>query len=475
MILPLLEGSPIYKAWASPIHLTFKCYIFNVTNPDEIMQGSNPNLDEVGPFTYNEVLEKQIISVDDEMDEIVHTLKSTYSFNKHLSLNLSKSDKVTILNPAYIGTMSMLAGLPPDFMEKYGNSIPKLFPNRSSIFLKANPNDILFNGVKVSCNLRKFPELNLVCKTLNNNQPPVLRKTDKEDTYLLSIFQRINDTFRGPFSVNRGLKNITRLGDITSYMGKRVQTIWNSESCNTVKGTDTITWPPLIEPLPFVSTFIPELCRTVEADYVGDVSVHGLTGSRFVMKERVWLDTSQCYCLKMNNVPKCLPQGLIDMSECQKMPVILSEPHFLHGDPQLLKYAGGLSPNEETHATYIIIEPYTGTPLSGQKKTQLNLYLERQPVELLSNVSEGYFPLMWCENGNTPSLDEIAFTYQIIRLRNVLQYLSIVPLMIGIHLTFMALLYCNCTKRKIGPTFAESLLISSNSQSNNSTQRPLHA
>ena len=82
----------------------------------------------------------------------------------------------------------------------------------------------------------------------------------------------------------------------------------------------------------------------------------------------------------------------------QKMPEILSEPHFLHGDPQLLKYASSLSPNEEAHSSYVIIEPYTGTPLSGEKKTQLNLYLERQPVELLSNVSEGYFPLMWCSN-----------------------------------------------------------------------------
>ena len=77
-------------------------------------------------------------------------------------------------------------------MEKYGNNIPKLFENHSSIFLKANPKDILFNGVKVSCNLRKFPELNLVCKTLSNNQPPVLRKSDKENTYLLSLFQRVN-------------------------------------------------------------------------------------------------------------------------------------------------------------------------------------------------------------------------------------------------------------------------------------------
>ncbi|XP_071864324.1 sensory neuron membrane protein 2, partial [Bombus fervidus] len=423
-VLPLREGSEIYKVWMSPIYLTFTCYFFNVTNPDEVMSGSNPYFNEVGPFTYDEILEKQIIDVDDTMDEITYTTKSTYSFNKDLSVKLSKHDKITILNPAYIGTISMasiiahedessitLSGLPPEFMQKYGNNIPKLFPNRSTIFLKANPNDLLFNGIKVSCNLRKFPELDLICKTLGSNPPLVLRETNKQDVYLLSIFQRVkivckktkhatmNATFRGPFSVNRGVNDITRLGDITSYMGKRIQTMWNSEDCNTVRGTDSIIWAPLVKPLPYVSTFIPDLCRTIEADYKDEVSVQGLIGSRFAMKERTWfLNKSQCYCLLENKVPKCLPQGLIDVSECQKLPVILSEPHFLHGDPQLLKYARGLNPDESLHETYIIIEPYTGTPLSGQKRTQINLYLEKQSVELLSNVSEGYFPLMWCEN-----------------------------------------------------------------------------
>lgn len=41
------------------------------------------------------------------MDEITYTTKSTYSFNKELSVKLSKHDKITILNPAYIGTISM--------------------------------------------------------------------------------------------------------------------------------------------------------------------------------------------------------------------------------------------------------------------------------------------------------------------------------------------------------------------------------
>lgn len=82
----------------------------------------------------------------------------------------------------------------------------------------------------------------------------------------------------------------------------------------------------------------------------------------------------------------------------QKVPIIISEPHFLHGDPQLLMYAHGLNPDKDLHETFVVIEPYTGTPLSGQKKIQLNLKLERQPVNLLSNISEGYFPLLWCSN-----------------------------------------------------------------------------
>lgn len=60
------------------------------------------------------------------------------------------------------------------------------------------------------------------------------------------------------------------------------------------------------------------MCRTIEADYKDEISVRGLIGSRFVMKERTWfLNMSQCYCLLENKIPKCLPQGLIDVSECQ--------------------------------------------------------------------------------------------------------------------------------------------------------------
>lgn len=58
-------------------------------------------------YTFREVFEKQIVDVDEELDEIIYDVKSTFTFDKYASLNISKRDTVTILNPAYIGTISM--------------------------------------------------------------------------------------------------------------------------------------------------------------------------------------------------------------------------------------------------------------------------------------------------------------------------------------------------------------------------------
>lgn len=75
-----------------------------------------------------------------------------------------------------------------------------------------------------------------------------------------------------------------------------------------------------------------------------------------------------------------------------------SEPHFLHGDPELLKFASNLNPKEELHSNFISIEPYSGAPLAGSKKMQINVKLFKSPiVTMLANVSEGYFPVFWVE------------------------------------------------------------------------------
>ncbi|XP_078045116.1 sensory neuron membrane protein 2 [Augochlora pura] len=472
--LPLIEGSTGYKAYITPVPLSFSCYLFNVTNPDEVMRGDNPKLVEHGPYVYNENYQRYMQDIDDELDEMTYVTKTIYTFNKHKSVNVSSRDKVTILNPAYVGSINMLSELPMNFMEQYGNHVSKLFANHSSIFINARATDILFNGVKVTCNRVKYPELNLICKTMETKLPPALRETDKEGVYLFSMFQKVNNTIRGPFSVNRGTKNLSLLGDITSYMGERVLEQW-SEPCNKVVGTDTITWAPLSERLPYVSTFSPDLCRSLEVDYDRDITLHGLTGWKYTVQERAWdLNNSQCYCPVKDKKVVCLEQGLFDASECQKAPIIFSEPHFLHGDPNLLKYAHGLKPDEKLHSTYIVIEPYTGFPLQGDKKSQLNVKLARQPVDLLANVSEGIFPLLWCSSGTTSTLDIASFVYQIMRLINLVDFLQLLPLIVGVYMVLIGLLSYNGRQYRVESTqtMVDSILISSNLESYNRSRRP---
>lgn len=49
----LEEGTEQFERWVNtPQPLDFKVFIFNVTNPNEIMKGATPTVKEIGPYIY---------------------------------------------------------------------------------------------------------------------------------------------------------------------------------------------------------------------------------------------------------------------------------------------------------------------------------------------------------------------------------------------------------------------------------------
>ncbi|XP_044598846.1 sensory neuron membrane protein 2-like isoform X5 [Cotesia glomerata] len=357
----LKEGKFGYDVWKD-LNIYFKVNLFHVTNPENVMEGESPILEERGPYVYDLNVQKRVTQFDEELDELTFTVYRLYRFNKDASTG-SEDDDIVILNSAYLGT-------------------------------------------------------------LNTN----------------------NDTETGPFTVNRGVIDKDALGNTTSYKKMRVTKYWSQKECNVVAGTDAITWPPMTEKLPYVTVYEPNICRQVRPRFKEEVTLNGIMGYRYEMDDSTWdKENSECYCLpNAKKVPQCLETGLMDIIKCQDVPVIFSEPHFLHADPILLEYARGLKPNPVDHATYITIEPLSGAPLSGAKKLQLNVKVTPLPgITLLSNVSTGYFPILWAEETKTPDIQELGSIINAHRLLNVFKYMTWVPIIIGSFL-IIKLLWCLC-------------------------------
>ncbi|KAI4470885.1 scavenger receptor class b type-1 sr-b1 [Holotrichia oblita] len=87
-----------FDRWVTlPFPLQFKIYAFNVVNPDEILKGAVPIVEEVGPFVYNQRRQKEDIEYDEETDSYKYTQRQLFEFDEELSA-FSDDTIITVLN-----------------------------------------------------------------------------------------------------------------------------------------------------------------------------------------------------------------------------------------------------------------------------------------------------------------------------------------------------------------------------------------
>ncbi|XP_066598366.1 uncharacterized protein [Prorops nasuta] len=428
-----------YESWKSPRMSTLGVYLFNVTNPDDVMRGETPKFAECGPYVYDEIAIKTVLG---RSDDIRYNETHMYHFNAKASGNRTEDDRITIINVAYVGTMNTVATRFPTFLDEIGEDLIKLFPTGKNIFVSGRVKDILFEGLALSCNVKKYPELAMMCKYLKGQRPALVRETDREGMYKFSLLRKENGTSQGPFTMDRGLRELSHLGQLTSINDKGTVKHWLTTLCNQISGANFV-WPPIYDRATPMDFYNPYICRSMDILYLDDIIMNGLIGWRYKMDEDIWsLERMQCFCpVDSEDEPDCLPRGLIDLGKCQEVPVVASEPHFLHGDPELLNYARGLKPNDQLHATFIVIEPLTGTMLHWHNRLQLNIKLLRiEVISMFSNVSEGYFPIIWLDRTGAISSSERPILQQAHRLFHLLSFIEWLPISIG-AVTILAFLF----------------------------------
>lgn len=456
--LALKEGSDAWDRFVDlPIALDMQLSIFNVTNKEEIMRGAKPRLQEVGPYVYKQHRHKFDIKYNEKDDTVTYRQRLIHIFDQELSGRFKADDVVTVVNPALLSMMGIMQNIPvlskgTMFVDA---AAPLLFPG--GLFVTTTADELLFRGVRIKCGslegesaaagLASAVRANagipikprlaalITCSSFKRIKVPSVRVADNGDV-LFSLFGMKNNTDDGLYTVQTGITQPEKLGQITAWEGKSSVTAWGGPNCNKINGTQGDIFSPYITKETTISVFSTDICRSMALKYVQDTSFQGIDGYRFAPNWEVMASPEQngnnyCFCpqsasgLTKNN--GCLRKGAMDLSGCQGIPVIVSYPHFFQADEVYQNGVEGLNPQESLHRMQLDIEPMTGTPLLGGKKMQLNFQMKQvDGVNLTSGVRDTLFPVAWMYEGamlNTELLDLLnGLLFSKLEILNAIKY-----------------------------------------------------
>ncbi|CAG0899296.1 unnamed protein product [Darwinula stevensoni] len=218
-------------------------------------------------------------------------------------------------------------------------------------------------------------------------------------------FYRMNETVDGPYLVGTGEEDPSDFGRIHLWHGRPYvfNEPWGSHECNAINGTDGTVFPPSIDKEDIIYTFVLHL--SIHFKYEKDVEVGGHLGYRFVIHPDAVASTdvrpeNECFCVN----GECLGAGLLDVSaSVYGKPVIMSSPHFYV--PEGAGETGfnaslihGISPNKDSHETFIVVEPSAGFILEARRRLQTSIKVRSiDGYRTFENFPAMELPAFWME------------------------------------------------------------------------------
>ncbi|KPI91086.1 Sensory neuron membrane protein 1 [Papilio xuthus] len=404
------NSSKMFEKWRKlPMPLTFKVYVFNISNPEEVSEGEKPRLQEIGPYVYKEYREKTVLGYG-ENDTIKYTLKKSFVFDAQASGTLSEHDELTVINLTYMGVILTVNGMMPAILGSVNKALEIFFGNNlTDPFMRVKVKDLLFDGIFLNCEADNSA-LSLVCGTLRAKRPTTMRLADDGKGYYFSMFGHWNNTPLGPFDMVRGTENVYELGHIVGYKDRRTMKEWGDPYCGMINGSDSSIFPPIDENnVPQkLYTYDPDICRSLSVDLMGKRSIFNMSAYYYELTETALASKSvnpsnKCFCRKnwSGSHDGCLLMGVLNLMPCQGAPALISLPHFYLASEEVREYIYyGLSPDKEKHKSFIYLDPVTGVVMKGAQRIQFNIELRNMGnLPQLAKVRTGIFPLLWFDEG----------------------------------------------------------------------------
>lgn len=399
--LKLDEDSTSYDYWIiSRKPIVSRKFFFNVTNPSEVLAGKKPVLHEVGPYSYVLILRRVNVTFGGK-DRVSYNNRYSTEFLRSESVG-SDSDLITTLNPELLLALSAR----DDISDPLADIVRHVYSNDATggLFVTRSVHDLLFGRPFV------MPALS---RALNQSQGVTLAGPP-------------SDKLSPRYTVYTGKHDIDDINTLARFNNAEDLPFWNRAECSSIRGTrpDNSFGPPIddddvkeIQTLMFNSRKVTWRVTDDDDDvnaYDWEFNTKKLSPAEDTFANVYDNKENDCYEShrtspegytnpNWNNetAGMGLPSGVFDVglaSTPRRGSVLLSFPHFLHGDPYLRSVVSGLSPNPDIHASEMNIEPKTGVTIASSTKIQTNLMLNpsvRGKQFRFSDAPAIIYPILW--------------------------------------------------------------------------------
>ncbi|CAK1540787.1 unnamed protein product [Leptosia nina] len=380
----LSEGSTSFYIWRDiPIPMYLECFLFNITNAEDIRSGKNVSIQvqQVGPYVFKEIRKKVNITWND--NGTVTYRNQRFWYHQPEVSNGSLSDVVTSINPIIV-TIAYALRNERVMLRVFVDMVMRMV--HREIFMRANVSAWLFDGVE-------DPMLNLA------NRIPNLPYDIPFDRFGWLYARNGSVDYDGEFVANTGEKDFFQLSMVETWQHTN-RTVYR-DKCGDLVGSSGELWAPQ-RGLDELHIFAPDICTHMTLTADGPVKHMGLDGMQYVANDSLFdngynYPDMACYCDEPRD-HNCLPAGALNVSSCRfGAPAFVTRPHFLDMDPYYPSKIRGLAPDKKYNFK-MAIEMNTGMPLAISAQLQANALVRHIPGMSLNNQlpdPDVLVPMFW--------------------------------------------------------------------------------
>lgn len=375
------ESKESFENWKNPpLDTIYNFYLFHVDNAEEVLKtGAKPKLVEKGPFCYRNHNFKRNITFHEDRHSVEFVSHTQYIEDDWEGRNCQDLEMtITQFNVPYAIIMKMLSQ--PSY-ETYRGLLMMMAPADWGLFITKSARELIW----------KYEDP--VFKMIKNfGMLPIAH---------YGHFIGMNNSDSKFYEVGTGADNIRNYGRINKWnnwsdLKEPDPPVWRSDYANQISGTDGGAFSPLLNKNERVYVFLDSMCRSLDFE--------AAEGSTMLNEVETWaytlsldaLDSSskqnRGFCIGKKG--KCPANGTLSISSCINatvgldLPLVMSKPHFLHGDDMLSAHFEGLKPDPIKHQTTLYAEPMTGTVLKAEKNLQTNIEFGSFAMEMAFDKNE---------------------------------------------------------------------------------------